>query len=78
MIAGVGRSRTNARGEASFYLPGDDWYAVVVTFDGHEEVLYQEMLTRGSTLVYMRDPSALPAGCWLCLPNRSLAPGTDP
>ena len=58
VIAGVGRSRTNGRGEASFYLPGDDWYALVVTFGGHEEVLYQEMLTRGSTLVYRRDPSA--------------------
>ena len=58
VIAGVGRSRTNGRGEASFYLPGDDWYALVVTFDGHEEVLYQEMLTRGGTFVYRRDPSA--------------------
>lgn len=57
-IPGLGRSRTNGRGEASFYLPGDDWYALVVTFDGHEEVLYQEMLTRGGTFVYRRDPSA--------------------
>lgn len=58
VIAGVGHSRTNGRGEVSIYLPGDDWYALVVAFGGHEEVLYQEMLTRGSTLVYRRDPSA--------------------
>jgi len=55
-IAGVGRSRTNKQGYTKFYLPHDDWYALTIKYDNHEEVLYQERMTPGGTYVYRPDP----------------------
>jgi hypothetical protein len=66
-IAGVGRSRTNKLGYTKFYLPGDDWYALVIKYDNHEEVLYQEKMIRGQTYVYKQDPLAVSGRlCALC------------
>jgi len=58
-IAGVGRSRTNRLGYTKFYLPCDDWYALVIKYDEHEEVLYQEKMTRRQTYIYRPDPSTV-------------------
>ena len=58
VIAGLGLSRTNRRGYARFYLPGDDCYALVIRHEGHEEVLYQELMTPGGAYVYRPDPSS--------------------
>ena len=55
VIAGLSRSKTNKRGYARFYLPCDDWYALVVRYDHHEEVLYEEKMTPGATYVYRPD-----------------------
>ena len=55
-IAGLGRCTTNRRGHARFYLPGPDHYALVVTTDDREEVLYEEALEPGKTYVYQADP----------------------
>ncbi|MDA9981536.1 LicD family protein [Gammaproteobacteria bacterium] len=66
-IAGVGRSRTNKLGYTKLYLPGDDWYALVIKYDNHEEVLYQEKMIRGQTYVYKQDPLAVSGRlCALC------------
>jgi hypothetical protein len=56
-IAGVGRFTTNKLGYAKFYLPADDWYALVIKYDNHEEVLYMEKMTQGQTYIYRPDPS---------------------
>lgn len=56
-IAGVGRSTTNKLGYAKFYLPADDWYALVIKYDNHEEVLFMEKMTQGQTYIYRPDPS---------------------
>jgi hypothetical protein len=56
-IAGVGRSTTNKLGYTKFYLPADDWYALVIKYDNHEEVLYMEKMTQGQTYIYRPDPS---------------------
>jgi hypothetical protein len=56
-IAGVGRSTTDKLGYTKFYLPADDWYALVIKHDNHEEVLYQEKMTQGQTYIYRPDPS---------------------
>ena len=60
-IAGVGRSRTNGRGVTRFRLPGDGWYAMTVTYDDREELLYQERMARGRSYVYRPD-SSVPSG----------------
>lgn len=57
VVAGLSRSKTNRRGYASFYLPTDDFYALVVRYGNHEEVLYEEKLTPGETYIYRPDPS---------------------
>ena len=54
-VAGVGRSKTNKLGYTKFYLPSDDWYALVIKYDNHEEVLYQEKMIRGQTYIYRPD-----------------------
>lgn len=57
-IAGVGHFRTDKQGYAKFDLPRDDWYALVIKYDRHEEVLYQENMLRGETYLYKPDPSS--------------------
>ena len=52
VIVGVGRSKTNKQGYARFYVPDEYFYAVIVRFDGYEEVLYLEVLTPGGGYVY--------------------------
>ncbi|MFP6814119.1 MAG: LicD family protein [Pseudomonadales bacterium] len=55
LIAGLNQSRTNRQGYAKFYLPGADNYAVAVTANGKEEVLYEESMAPGKMYVYRPD-----------------------
>ena len=57
LIAGLNRSRTNRHGCAKFYLPGRDNYAVAITANGREEVLYEETMAPGKMYVYRPDAS---------------------
>ena len=71
VVAGLSRSRTNEKGYARLYLPSDWWYALVIRYDGHEEVLYEERMSPGETYVYRPDPSS-PLGRLLILsPERT-------
>ena len=45
-------SRTDAQGYAEVLIPGSYWFALVVRFPGHEEVLYMEELEPGGRYVY--------------------------
>ncbi len=74
LVAGLGSCRANRNGYAKFYLPGPDHYAIVVTLNGIEEVLYEEALEPGKTYVYRPDPET-PAGRYFILTEeeRSLA-----
>ena len=66
LIAGMSRSKTDRNGVAKFYLPGPDHYAVAVTANGREEVLYEEAMAPGKKYVYRPDP-AKPAGRYFVL-----------
>jgi len=55
VVAGLNRSKTNKQGYARFYLPYDDYYALVVRHGNHEEVLYEEKMALGATYVYRPD-----------------------
>jgi len=54
-VAGFGRSRTNSRGYTRLYIPYNYIFALVITFAGHEEVLYEEKLSQGKTYRYRAD-----------------------
>ena len=56
-VAGQASNRTNEQGYAEFFLPEDNWYSLVINYSSHEEVLYQERLSRGITYVYKPDSS---------------------
>jgi hypothetical protein len=58
-VVGVADASTDDDGYVEFYLPYEkDFYALVVKFDGHEEILYQELMTPGASYVYTPDPSS--------------------
>ena len=54
-VGGGGRSRTNENGYAEITLPAPNWYALVIKYPGHEEVLYMEQLEPDRTYVYRAD-----------------------
>ena len=58
VVTGLNRSRTNKQGYATFYLPLDYYYALIIRFGDHEEVLYEEMMGPGQTYLYRADPSS--------------------
>ena len=57
-IVGLADATTNDDGYAEFHLPYKDFYALVINFDGHEEILYQELMSPGTSYVYTPDPSS--------------------
>jgi len=57
LIAGMSQTTTNRLGYAKFYLPGPDEYALAITSNGREEVLYEEAMVPGKKYVYRPDPS---------------------
>ena len=57
-LVGGGHSRTDQSGYAEIILPGPNWYALVIRYPGHEEVLYMEELEPERTYVYRADSTA--------------------
>ncbi len=58
VLVGWGRSTTNTGGYTEVMLPRADWYALVIRFPGHEQVLYMERLKPEITFVYRADSAA--------------------
>ncbi len=56
-VVGLAEASTNGDGYVEFGLPYKDFYALVIKFDDHEEILYQELLSPGASYVYTPDPS---------------------
>ena len=57
MVAGLGSYQTNEHGYAIIDVPRGDWYALIIKYGDHEEVLYQEKLAKGESYVYNTNPS---------------------
>ena len=57
-IVGLADASTNDDGYVEFRLPYKDFYALVIKFDDHKEILYQELLSPGASYVYTPDPSS--------------------
>jgi hypothetical protein len=55
VLVGGGRSRTDESGYAEIILPGVDWYALIIRYQGHEQVLYMEELEPDRSYVYRAD-----------------------
>ena len=56
-VVGLSAASTDDNGYVEFGLPYKDFYALVIKFDDHEEILYQELLSPGASYVYTPDPS---------------------
>ena len=59
VVTGLGRYRTNEQGYAVIDLPRADWYALIISYGDHEEILYQEKLAQGKSYVYNPDSSTV-------------------
>ena len=60
MIAGLGSSRTNKNGIARFFVPNIATYAMVIRYEEHEEVLYEESLVPHTDYIYRPGPKVTP------------------
>ena len=56
-VVGLAETFTNDDGYVEFGLPYRDFYALVIKFNNHEEILYQELMSPGASYVYTPDPS---------------------
>ncbi len=60
IVAGIGRTMTDAQGRARFFVPDEAYYAVIVAYPGHREILYEEVLTPGAAYTYRPGPIVTP------------------
>jgi hypothetical protein len=59
-VAGLGRTKADKYGVARVYVPNEATYAVVIRYEGHQEVLYEEWLTPRTTYIYRPGPIVTP------------------
>ena len=55
VLVGGGRSKTDDDGYAEVILPEADWYALTISYPGHEQVLYMEEMEPDKAYVYRAD-----------------------
>ena len=60
IVAGIGRTTTDAQGRGRFFVPEEAYYAVIVAYPGHREILYEEVLTPGAGYTYRPGPIVTP------------------
>ena len=58
VLVGGGRSKTDERGYAEIILPGSRYYALIIRYPGHEQVLYMEELEPDKTYLYRSDTAS--------------------
>lgn len=60
IVAGLSHSKTDKYGVAKFYIPNEAYYAMVIYHEGHQEVLYEELLTPRTNYIYRPGPIVTP------------------
>ena len=60
IIAGLGRSKTDRHGVARFYVPHTACYAMVIRYEKHQELLYEEFLSPSINYIYRPGPIVTP------------------
>lgn len=55
VLVGCGRTKTDRSGYAEVIVPGRDWYALIIRYPGHEQVLYMEEMDSDKNYVYRAD-----------------------
>ena len=55
-VTGLGRFKTDKYGVARFYIPSEATYAMVIQYNGHEEILYLEWLIPDTNYIYHPGP----------------------
>ena len=55
-VVGVDTANTDSSGYAMVYVPDKACYAVDVAFEGHHEILYEEILSPGGRYEYRPGP----------------------
>ncbi len=66
-VVGLGKAVTDDTGYVELGLPYKDFYALVIRFDGNEEILYQELLDPGASYVYTPDASKNNGRCMVLI-----------
>ena len=66
-VVGLGEAITDDNGYVELGLPYKDFFAVVIKFDCHEEILYQELLDPGASYVYTPDASKNNGRCMVLI-----------
>ena len=66
-IVGLGEAVTDDNGYVELGLPYKDFYALVIKFDDHEEILYQELLDPGASYVYTPNASTNNGRCMVLI-----------
>lgn len=56
IVAGLGRSKSDRQGVARFYVPHTACYAMVIRFEEHQELLYEEWLSPSANYIYHPGP----------------------
>ena len=60
-VVGTSHSKTKEEGIARFYIPDEASYSMVIRYEGHEEVLYDEWMAPGNNnYIYRPGPIVTP------------------
>ena len=60
IVAGLSRLKTDRDGVAKFYVPHTACYAIVIRYEKHQEILYEEWLSPSINYVYRPGPIVTP------------------
>jgi hypothetical protein len=60
IVAGLGRLKTDRHGVAKFYVPHTACYAMVIRYEKHQEILYEEWLSPSINYIYRPGPIVTP------------------